>query len=91
LAIAYPSRYNGRDAELVFAVYLQHRRPAVLSVLVDAATGSVIPSPVSSARPVGLRWSRLLRRGSHAAPQPEFPSWLGDPRPEPPTAQPAEF
>jgi hypothetical protein len=89
--IAYPSRYNGRDAELVFAVYLQHRRPAVLSVLVDAATGSVIPSPVSSARPVGLRWSRLLRRGSHAAPQPELRSWLGDPRSEPPTAQPAEI
>lgn len=89
--IAYPSRYNGRDAELVFAVYLQHRRPAVLSVLVDAATGAVIPGPVSSAGPVGWRWSRLIRRGSHAAPHPELPSWLGEPRPEPPEARPAEF
>jgi Methylamine utilisation protein MauE len=76
--LAFPSRHNGREAEMVFAVYLQTRRPIVLSALVDAATGVVIPWPVSSARPVGWRWARLLRRGAHAAPQPEFPSWLGD-------------
>ena len=76
--LAFPSKYNGREAEMVFAVYLQTRRPIVLSALVDAATGVVIPSPVSSARPVGWRWARLLRRGTHAAPQPAFPSWLGD-------------
>jgi hypothetical protein len=38
----------------------------------------VIPSPVSSARTVGWRSARLLRRGAHAAPQPTIPSWLGD-------------
>jgi hypothetical protein len=75
---SFPSRYNGRDADLVFAVYLQNRRPAVLSVLVDAMTGAVIPWPVSSGRPVGWRWTRLLRRGTHAAPQPELPAWLGE-------------
>jgi hypothetical protein len=75
--LAFPSRINGRDAELVFAVYLQNRRPMVLSVLVDATTGAIIPWPVSSARPVGWRWARLLRRGSHAAPQLELPVWLG--------------
>jgi hypothetical protein len=75
---SFPSRYNGRDADLVFAVYLQNRRPVVLSVLVDAMTGAVIPWPVSSGRPVGWRWTRLLRRGTHAAPQPELPSWLGE-------------
>ncbi len=77
--LAFPSRYNGRDAELVFAVYLQNRRPVVLSVLVDGATGAVIPWPVSSGRPVSWRWTRLLRRGAHAAPQPELPAWLGEP------------
>ncbi len=54
--LAFPSRYNGKDAELVFAVYLQNRRPVVLSVLVDAATGAVIPWPVSSGRPAGFGW-----------------------------------
>ncbi len=62
--LAFPSRYNGKDAELVFAVYLQNRRPVVLSALVDAATGAVIPWPVSSGGPVGIRWARLLRRGT---------------------------
>jgi hypothetical protein len=76
--LTFPSRFNGRDAELVFAVYLQNRRPVVLSVLVDAATGCVVPWPVSSARPVGWRWARMLRRGSHAAPQPELPPWLSE-------------
>jgi hypothetical protein len=76
--LSFPSRYNGRDADLVFAVYLQNRRPVVLSALVDAVTGAVIPWPVSSGRPVGWRWTRLLRRGTHAAPQPELPAWLGE-------------
>jgi hypothetical protein len=102
--VAYRSRYNGRDTELVFAVYLQNRRPAVLSVLVDAATGAVMPWPVSSGRPIGWRWAHLLRRGSHAAPQPELPVWLGElpgtsrpPRPaqyyrqDQPGTRPADF
>ena len=103
--VAYRSRYNGREAELVFAVYLQNRRPAVLSVLVDAATGAVMPWPVSSGRPIGWRWAHLLRRGSHAAPQPELPGWLGElpgpslqarpaqyyHRQDQPGARPAEF
>ncbi len=76
--LAFPSRLNGRDAELVFAVYLENRRPVVLSVLVDATTGAIIPWPVSSARPVGWRWARLPRRGNHAGPHPELPVWLGD-------------
>lgn len=71
--VAYPSRYNGRDAELVFAVYLQQRRPAVLAALVDAATGSVIPWPATSARSAGWRLPQFRRRGNHAAPQPDRP------------------
>jgi Methylamine utilisation protein MauE len=69
--VAYPSRVNGRNAELVFAVYLQHPRPAVLAVLVDAATGAVIPWPATSARAARWRLPVFRRRGSHAAPQPE--------------------
>jgi hypothetical protein len=76
--LAFPSRFNGKDAELVFAVYLQNRRPVVISVLVDAATGAVVPWPVSSGRPAGWRWARMLRRGSHAAPQPELPPWMSE-------------
>jgi hypothetical protein len=76
--LAFPSRYNGRETELVFAVYLQTRRPIVLAALVDASTGVVIPSPVSSPRTVGWRPARLLRRGAHAAPQPTSPTWLSD-------------
>src|SRR5579859_4568069 len=90
--LAYPSTYNGKDAELVFAVYLQHRQPAVLSVLVDAATGAVIPWPVSSVRPADWWWSRLLRGGSHPARQPELPelpAWLGEHRSDPSTTSPA--
>ncbi len=59
--VAYASRYDDRDAELVFAVYLQHHRPAVVSVLVDSATGAVLPWPGGSARARGSRW-RLGRR-----------------------------
>jgi hypothetical protein len=76
--LAFPGRYNGRETELVFAVYLKTHRPIVLSALVDAATGVVIPWPVSSSRTAGWPLARLLRRGSHAAPQPAIPSWLGD-------------
>ena len=96
--VAYQSRYNGKDAELVFAVYLQQRRPVVLAVLVDAATGAVIPSPVTAARPASWRLPLPRRRGSHAAPQPEragrsdqggLPGWLGDRHGQPAIPHPA--
>lgn len=87
--VAYPSRYNGRPAELVFAVYLQQRRPAVLSVLVDAATGAVIPWPSTSVRPAGWRLPVFRRRGSHAAPQPDLPGWLVDRQGQPGVPHPA--
>jgi hypothetical protein len=56
----YPSRYPGRHAELVFAVYMEHRRPIVRSALVDSATGSVLAWPASTARPPSLRLSSWL-------------------------------
>lgn len=75
--ITFPSRYAERDAEIVFAVYLQNRRPAVLSALVDAATGAVLPWPVGSARPAGLLRPRLMHRGAPVAVPilPDIPPW----------------
>ncbi|HUJ05370.1 MAG TPA: MauE/DoxX family redox-associated membrane protein [Streptosporangiaceae bacterium] len=46
--VAFSSRHAGREVELVFAVYLQSYRPPVLSVLVDTATGEVLPWPVGA-------------------------------------------
>lgn len=65
--IAYPSRHDGRDTEVVFAVRLEHRRPVVLSVLVDTATGVVLPWPADLARPVGAGRRRTARGRSRLA------------------------
>jgi hypothetical protein len=46
--VVYPSSHEGRPAELVFAVYLQQRRPAVRAALVDSATGQTLPWPAPS-------------------------------------------
>jgi hypothetical protein len=60
--VVFPSDYAGRPAEIVFAVYLRQRRPAVLSALVNATTAEVIPWPGLPARPgwfrrlAGLPW-----------------------------------
>lgn len=44
--LAYPAAdQEGRPAEVVFAVSLQYRRPAVRAALVDAATGTGLPWP----------------------------------------------
>jgi hypothetical protein len=48
--IAFPSKHAGKDAELVFAVRLEHRRPLVLSALVDTASGDVLPWPTGTSR-----------------------------------------
>ncbi len=53
--VAFPSQYEGNDAELVFAVRLEHRRPVILSALVDTATGVVLPWPVPVTRPARPR------------------------------------
>ncbi len=47
--VVYPSSHKGRPAELVFAVYLQQRRPAVRAALVDSATGQALPWPAPAA------------------------------------------
>jgi hypothetical protein len=77
--VAFPSQYAGKDAELVFAVRLEHRRPVILSALVDTATGTVLPWPVATARPARPR--------RHAAARPRLARY-----PEPvPYAEPASL
>ena len=49
--VAFTSSYPERDAQVVFAVYLEHRRPAVISALVDIGTGAVLPWPAAPPRP----------------------------------------
>jgi hypothetical protein len=55
--VVYPSSHEGRATDLVFAVYLQQRRPAVHAALVDSATGRTLPWP----RPAATRRRDLLR------------------------------
>ncbi len=56
--IVYPARYADRPTEVVFAVFLQHRRPVVHVALVDSSTGVPFESPT------GKRGSRLPGRAS---------------------------
>jgi hypothetical protein len=59
--VVYPSSHEGGPAELVFAVYLQQRRPAVHAALVDSATGQTLPWPAPSASRGRVR-QRFARR-----------------------------
>jgi hypothetical protein len=53
---AFASRTGGRDTEIIFAVYLRPRRPAVHSALVDAVTGEPVAWPLPAAVPAWRRW-----------------------------------
>jgi hypothetical protein len=54
--IVYPARYQDRETEVVFAVFLQHRRPVVHVALVDSSTGAPLERPASKQR---SRWPGL--------------------------------
>jgi hypothetical protein len=45
--VVYPSSYEERPADLVFAVFLQHRRPTIHAALVDAGTGLPLQWPTA--------------------------------------------
>jgi hypothetical protein len=45
--VVYPSSYQGRPADLVFAVFLQQRRPVIHAALVAADTGLALPWPAT--------------------------------------------
>ena len=70
--MAFPSKHAGKDAELVFAVRLEHHRPLVLSALVDTASGNVLPWPTGASRPARGRRRRTVqaRPGHRSEPVP---------------------
>jgi hypothetical protein len=43
--MVFPARYGDRATELVFAIFLQNRRPAIHVAMVDALTGAPVPWP----------------------------------------------
>jgi hypothetical protein len=48
--VVYPSSYEGRPTDLVFAVFLQYRRPVVHAALVDSGTGLPLVWPPAKTR-----------------------------------------
>jgi hypothetical protein len=58
--VVFPAEYGDRKTELIFAIFLQHRRPAIHVSMVDALTGAPVPWP---AQPQGRPPARQARRG----------------------------
>jgi hypothetical protein len=54
--VVYPGYPHGRPVDIVFAVYLQPRRPAVRVAVLDADTDEVLDPP----GPASLPFSRRL-------------------------------
>jgi len=80
--VVYPASYLGEPAEIVFAVFLQQRRPAVHAALVDGVTGLPVPWPSARTRSgrslltpwrISLRLSPAIAATSVPAPQPDLP------------------
>ena len=65
----FPARLGERDAEVVFAIFLQHRRPAIHAAMVDAVTAERIPWPAPPSRPVNPA-SRAILRLAHSGDMP---------------------
>jgi Methylamine utilisation protein MauE len=57
--IVYPARYQDRQTDLVFAVFLQRRRSAVHVALVDSGTGAPLEWPTGKRRSRWPRWAAL--------------------------------
>jgi hypothetical protein len=57
--VVFPARSEDRASEVVFAIFLTQRRPAVHAALVDAVTSEALPSPVYQGK---------LRRRTQLAP-----------------------
>jgi hypothetical protein len=45
--VVYPGYARGRRVDIVFAVYLQNRRPAIRAAVLDADTDEVLIAPTS--------------------------------------------
>jgi hypothetical protein len=75
--VVYPGQAEGRNVELIFAVYLRSRRPQVRAAMLDAFTNEVLAGP--QAGPVPDLVPDLV--------SPAGPGWAA--WPEPPVAEPA--
>lgn len=80
--VVYPASYLGEPAEIVFAVFLQQRRPAVYAALVDGITGLPVPWPSArtrsarsllGSRRLSLRLSPAIAATSVRTPQADLP------------------
>jgi hypothetical protein len=76
--VVYPASYEGRPADVVFAVFLQQRRPVVYAAVVDSATGNSLPWPVTPAsasrfRPSVARAATRLADGVPAPVRADLP------------------
>jgi hypothetical protein len=84
--VVYPSSYDDREVQLVFAVFLQQRRPTVHSALVDAVTGEPVPFPASASaerrrrppierllRPLSARLAAREKAHVPGSPEPDLP------------------
>jgi hypothetical protein len=60
--IVYPARYQDRQTEVVFAVFLQHRRHVVHVALVESSSGAPLEWPAEE------RQSRWRRRAAQPGP-----------------------
>ena len=93
--VVYPGSVQGRRAEIVFAVFLQHRRPAVHVAVVDAATGmpfppgALVPETAGQAGPGGLPQSSAGLAAASAATAGPGPQPLAAPSPMPAALAPS--
>jgi hypothetical protein len=49
--VVFPGQCGGRDAEIVFAVYLKQRHPPIRAAVIDSATGEVVTWPLPGRAP----------------------------------------
>jgi hypothetical protein len=69
--VVFPGRLGDRDTEIVFGVFLGHRRPLIRAALIDAVTGNPLQW---QAAPAGPRWNVLsLLRHAIATASPAAP------------------
>jgi hypothetical protein len=79
--VVYPASYLDEPAEIVFAVFVQQRRPAVRAALVDGVTGLPVPWPPArrsarsllGSRRLSLNLAPAIAATSPPAPQPDLP------------------
>jgi hypothetical protein len=68
--LVFPATLQERPAEVVFAIFLSHRRPSIHAALVDAGTGEPLPWPLPQSTPWGRprRLAPGIAAGMLAAP-----------------------